>query len=380
MKQDRAFSDSLGAATRLWALAMKELRQMLRDRSTLLLGLLLPVILILLLGYGLSFDVEHAPLAVVDESSSVQGEHLVRALSGNRYLRISRKAGMGEAVEAMRQGAAMGIVRIPSDYARRSESGSAPVQLILNGVDSQTVRTVEAYVSAALSTALQKQADRSTARGAGLEIVQRTWYNEAGQSTWFLVPGIIVIVLTLVGAFLASLLIAREWERGTFESLFVTPVRPFEIVITKTAPYLLIGIVDIAICLFAARYLFDVPIRGSLAAIAGVSFLYLLVSLQMGLMISGLARSQFLASQVALIVSFLPAAMLSGFVFDLRNMPGWLTPICNILPATHFVKIVRELFLVGTRPWDLAASVLILCAYSVLFVSVTTRTVRKRLR
>lgn len=168
------------------------------------------------------------------------------------------------------------------------------------------------------------------------------------------------------------MLIAREWERGTFESLFVTPVRPFEIALAKVAPYLVIGIIDIAICLFAARFLFKVPIRGSLVLIVLVSILYLLVSLLMGLLVSGVTRNQFLASQMALLVSFMPAVMFSGFVFDLRNMPGWIQPICEIFPATHFMKVAKLLFLAGNDASVVSEGVLILLGYTILFLILTT--------
>lgn len=174
------------------------------------------------------------------------------------------------------------------------------------------------------------------------------------------------------------MLIAREWERGTFESLFVTPVRPFEIALAKVAPYLVIGIIDIAICLLAARFLFKVPIRGSLVLIVLVSILYLLVSLLMGLLVSGVTRNQFLASQMALLVSFMPAVMFSGFVFDLRNMPGWIQPICEIFPATHFMKVAKLLFLAGNDASVVSEGVLILLGYTILFLILTTWTLRKR--
>lgn len=376
-----ATSEASAFAVRLRALLRKEFRQMLRDRSNIMMGLLLPVILIYILGFGISFDIEQAPVAAVVEDHSVEAQHLVQGLSGSRYLSVVRAGSMPEAEALVQQGKVHGILRIPPDFAENFGRGGAQAQLILNGVDAQNVRTVEGYVAAGIASWAAKELDRrgSLATG-GVQVVQRVWFNEPSISTWFLVPGIITLILTLIGAFLASLLIAREWERGTFESLFVTPVRPAEIVIAKVAPYACIGVADIALCLFAARFLFEVPIRGSAALIFLVSLLFLFVSLLLGLAISGLTRSQFLASQVALLASFLPSMMLSGFVFDIRNMPDWLVPVCNILPATHFMKLAKQLFLAGNLWGDVAQGTLILAGYGLLFAFAAAKTLEKRLR
>jgi ABC-2 type transport system permease protein len=202
------------------------------------------------------------------------------------------------------------------------------------------------------------------------------WFNEAGNSTWYLVPGLIALVMTLIGAFLTSLLIAREWERGTLEALFVTPVRPTEIVLSKLAPYLLIGAIDTAMCLAAARFLFHVPMRGSLAVILFAAMLYLAVSLLLGLVISGVTRNQFKASQVALLASFMPALMLSGFVFDLRNVPVPVRVVSQVLPATHFMALVKTLFLAGDD-WRLVGRE---CGVMVLYIAVLFAVARRTLR
>ena len=182
--------------------------------------------------------------------------------------------------------------------------------------------------------------------------------------------------MTLIGAFLTSLLIAREWERGTLESLFVTPVRPLEIVLAKLAPYLLVGAVDLALCLLAAKFLFHVPMRGSLWVIVLASLLYLTVSLLLGLFISGKTRNQFQASQVALLISFMPALMLSGFIFDLRNVPVVVQAVSQLLPATHFVGLIKTLFLAGDN-WPM---ILRDCAILTLYALVLTGAVRRTLR
>ena len=369
--------------TRLAALVRKEIRQMVRDRSNLAVGLLLPFALILLFGYGLSFDVTNAPVAVVMEDRSPTAREAVSGLEGSGYLSPLAASSMAEAEAMMRAGRVNGIVRVPADFSRLAASGGAPIQLVLNGVDSTTASTMEGYVTGALASAGLRRADRqggkSAAAPGAVVLEQRMWFNEAGVSTWYLVPGLLALVMTLIGAFLTSLLVAREWERGTLESLFVTPVRPIEIVIAKLVPYFVIGAIDLALCLLAARFLFQVPMRGSLSVIIGTSLLYLLVSLALGLMISGVTRNQFQASQLALLASFMPALMLSGFVFDLRNMPVVVQVVSQVLPATHYMGMIKTLFLAGDNAAMVLKNSAILLGYAVVLIYGCARSLRKRL-
>ena len=370
-----------GFIRRFSALLRKEVRQMLRDRSTLAVGLMLPAVLILLFGYGLSFDVKNAPVAVVLEDSSPSAREVLAGLEGSPYLAPVWTTNMTEAERRMRDGEVRAIVRVPADFSRRLAAGQAQVQLLLNGVDSNTAAAVDGYVGGAIATWAQQKADRagSKAGAGGVELVQRMWFNEASTSTWYLVPGLIALVMTLIGAFLTSLLIAREWERGTLESLFVTPVRPLEIVLAKLAPYLLVGAVDLALCLLAAKFLFHVPMRGSLWVIVLASLLYLTVSLLLGLFISGKTRNQFQASQVALLISFMPALMLSGFIFDLRNVPVVVQAVSQLLPATHFVGLIKTLFLAGDNWPMILRDCAILSLYALVLTGAVRRTLRKTL-
>lgn len=372
-----------GFFRRLAALTRKEVRQVLRDRSNLAVGLALPLALILLFGYGLSFDVKHAPIAIVMDDRSPGARDAMAGLQGTPYLDPVWAPGMDQAMQMMRRGQVDAIVRVPVDFSRRRADGQARVQLLLNGVDQGTASTLEGYVSGALGTAAQLQIDRggvgSGASAGSVVLVQRMWFNEANNSTWYLVPGLIALVMTLIGAFLTSLLIAREWERGTLESLFVTPVRPLELVLAKLAPYLVIGAIDLVMCLLAARFLFEVPMRGSLWLVALSSMLYLAVSLLLGLWISGVTRNQFQASQLALLASFMPAMMLSGFVFDLRNMPLVVQAVSQVLPATHFMTVIKTLFLAGNDIGLVLRKCGILLLYIVVLTAATWRTLRKRL-
>jgi ABC-2 type transport system permease protein len=367
---------------RFTALLRKETRQMLRDRSNLAVGLLLPVVLILLFGYGLSFDVKNAPVAVVMEDHSPQARDMLAGLQGSPYIAPVWMTSMVEAEQRMRAGEVNAIVRVPQDFSRELGLGHGRIQLVLNGVDSNTAAAVEGYVGGALATWAQQQADRAGGKPNGVgsvQVVQRMWFNEANTSTWYLVPGLIALVMTLIGAFLTSLLIAREWERGTLEPLFVTPVRPLEIVLAKLVPYLAVGAIDLAMCLLAAHFLFEVPMRGSLVVIVIASMLYLAVSLLLGLFISGRTRNQFEASQMALLTSFMPAMMLSGFVFDLRNVPVVVQVISQLLPATHFMGLIKTLFLAGNHWPMILRDGGILALYVLVLLFATRRTLRKTL-
>jgi len=368
---------------RFIALLRKEVRQMLRDKSNLAVGLLLPIALILLFGYGLSFDVKNAPVAVVLEDRSPLAREIVEGLQGSAYLAPVFAADMPEAERLMMAGTVDGIVRVPMDFSRRLNAGGAQIQLVLNGVDSSSAQTIEGYVGGAIGAWAQQQADRAGNKPGGVgqvEVVQRMWFNEAGESRWFLIPGLIVLVLTLIGGFLTSLLIAREWERGTLESLFVTPVRPMEIVLSKVTPYLVVGVIDLGLCLLASYFLFQVPMRGSLLVIIVAGLLYLLVSLLLGLWISGVTRNQFQASQMALLASFLPAMMLSGFVFDLRNVPVAIQVISQLLPATHFMQLIKTLFMAGNNWPMILRECGILALYALVLTFATRHTLRKSLR
>ncbi|MCP8894880.1 ABC transporter permease [Shinella daejeonensis] len=371
-----------GFTTRLVALTRKETRQMLRDRSNLVVGLLLPVVLILLFGYGLSFDVKDARVTVVLEDSSPTARNIVAGLHGSPYLAPTWETSMAEAERMIRAGETDAILRVPGEFSARLAAGEGGLQLLLNGVDSTTASVIEGYVDGALSVPMQQQADRAGNKPAGaasVTIIRRIWFNETGESTWFLVPGLIVLVMTLIGAFLTSLLVAREWERGTLESLFVTPVRPLELVLSKLAPYIVIGGIDLILCLLAAKYLFLVPMRGSLWIIVVSSLLYLLVSLGLGLFISAITRNQFAASQMALLASFLPAMMLSGFVFDLRNTPVVIQVISQLLPATHFMGLIKTLFMAGDYWPDILRNCSILAFYAIVLIALTRRSLAKRL-
>jgi ABC-2 type transport system permease protein len=289
---------------------------------------------------------------------------------------------MAEAQELMLSNTVEGIVRVPADFARRSAQGDAVVQILVNGIDGNTARIVEAYAEAAVAQsgarlAAEGQADSSA--GGQAVVVSQLWFNSANDSRYFLVPGLIVLVITLIGAFMTSMVVAREWERGTFEALFVTPVRTDEILLGKTVPYILLGMVGLLLCLGAAKFLFDVPIRGSVPILLTLSMLYLLVSVAMGLLISSSLKSQFLSSQVTLVVTFMPALMLSGFIYDLRSVPLTIQLISYLVPARYFVSLLQTLFLVGDVWSVIWLNAAILAGAAIVLLTLARRATRKSL-
>jgi ABC-2 type transport system permease protein len=379
-----------GFARRLVALTRKEFRQLLRDSSNLAIGIMLPIVLILIFGYGLSLDVKDAPVAIVMEDASPTASDAVAGLHLSTAFKPIVVQSMHDAEQLMLARKVDAIVRIPADFTRSLNAGGARAQVLVHGADASRATIIMNYASSALTQWAVRQAERAgatLARGTGdaspatgaVTVEQRMWFNAANTSTWYLVPGLIVLIMTLVGAFLTALVMAREWERGTLEALFVTPVHPVEILLAKIIPNFCVGMLGLTLCLLAARFLFAVPMEGSLLVIVLASMLYLFVAVGMGLVISSVTKNQFLASQVALLSSFMPSLMLSGFLFDLRNVPLAIQVIGKILPATYFMELIKTLFLAG-NVWPLILrDCAILAGYAVLLLSVACAVTRKQL-
>jgi ABC-2 type transport system permease protein len=375
-------SASLAArARRVLALVRKETWQLLRDPSSIAIGLVMPFFLILMFGYALSLDVTLVPVAVVLEEPSPTSSELAASFALSPYFDARLITAMPRAEQMLLRGDVDGIIRIRPDYARRLDAGDAAVEIVVNGSDANRARIIETYAEGAVG---QWQALRSSeGRGADAtgqaQVLPRLWFNEADDSHYFLVPGLIVLIMTLVGAFMTALVMAREWERGTLEALFVTPVRPGEILLAKMIPYFGLGMVGLGLCLLAAKYLFEVPFRGSVAVLVGVSVLYLLVALAIGLLISSLTKSQFVSSMVTLVVTFLPALFLSGFLFDLRSMPAAVRALSYVLPARYYVALLQTVFLAGNVWSVIVPNAAALAAMAAFFVALTRAVSTKRL-
>lgn len=379
-------NNSFAAAwRRTIALIRKESWQIVRDPSSIAIGVVTPLFLILLFGFGLSLDVMDVPVAVVIEDPSPEAADLAASFRLSPYFDASVMVSMPRAEQLMLERKVDGIVRIRPDFGRRLNTGDADVQIIVHGTDANRARIIQRYAQGAIGQWIAKRASEGiggnqTASMAGPVLLQnRLWFNEANESRYFLVPGLMVLVMTLIGAFLTALVIAREWERGTLEALIVTPVRTDEILIGKTVPYFILGLAGLALCMLSAKFLFGVPLRGSVWLLTAVSMLYLLVALGIGLWISATVKNQFIATQMALLLTFLPAMMLSGFLFDLRSMPTPIRFVTYLLPARYFVAVLQTLFLAGDV-WSVVlpnAGMLALMAVALLVL--TRRAMKKRL-
>ena len=372
-------------AIRARALIRKEARQMLRDRSTFTLGIFLPLVLLLLFGFGLSLDVTLVPVAVVRDTSSPVTRDLYAALKLSAYFDPVMTDSWAEAERLLRTGKTDAIVR--RDMKERPDGGEH-IQIIVNGRDSNQARIMQRYLEGATahwSEGRQRgdsfipAATAKDASGGRAVSEPRIWYNHAMESRYFLVPGVTALIMTLIGTLLTALVIAREWERGTYEALAATPVREREIVAGKTVPYFVLGLAGLSLCLGAASWIFGVPMRGSLVLIILGSALYLLVALGIGLLISAVVKSQFLASQIALVFSFLPTLMLSGFIFDLRSAPEIVYYLAHIFPATWYVELLQTLFLAGNIPEIVIRDLLVLSAFAVCMLSLAGAKMRKSL-
>jgi ABC-2 type transport system permease protein len=365
---------------RVWSLVRKEARQIVRDPSSIAIGVVLPVLLILLFGYGVSLDVMNVPVAVVLEDPSPDATELAASFRLSPYFNARMMTAMPQAQELLLAGEVDGIVRIRPDFARRLALGDAEVQVLVHAVDANRARIIQGYAEGAVGQWVARRTAEGKDVPAGPAVVRdRLWFNEANDSHYFLVPGLIVLVMTLIGAMLTSLVMAREWELGTLEALFVTPVRPGEILLGKTIPYFVLGMVGLALCLLAAKFLFHVPFRGSVGVLAGASMLYLLVALGVGLLISSATRNQFVASQLTMLVTFLPAFMLSGFLFDLRSMPAPVRLITYALPARYYVALLQTVFLAGDVWGVIVPNAAVLAGMAAVLLALSLWVTKKKL-
>jgi ABC-2 type transport system permease protein len=366
---------------RLRGLLRKECLQILRDPSSLAIAFLLPVVLLLIFGYGVSLDAEHVPVALVVEQPSADTASFTGGFQQSRYFAPVFMRHLPEAEAALRERRVDAIVHLRADFARQlRQPDGAPIQVIVNGVDANSARLVLGYVQGTWQKWLEQQA---RARGAtlsmALQVDQRVWFNSELRSRNFLVPGLIAIIMTLIGALLTALVMAREWERGTMEALLVTPVTMREVLLGKLLPYFALGTGGMALSVAMGVWLFGVPLRGSLGLLFAASSLFLLAALGMGLLISTVTKNQFVAGQVAIITTFLPAFILSGFIFDIGSMPPVVQGITCLLAARYFVTILQTLFLAGNVWSVLLPNALALVVLAAFFLGVSRRKLEKRL-
>jgi len=372
---------------RTWAMTRKEALHILRDRRSLLMALAVPLLMLLLYGYGLTLDVDRVPTLVYDADRSPESRELLARFGGSRYFRILGAArDYADIQRAMdRDRCLIGLV-IPHDYSRELRRGrQAEVQVLVDGSDSNTASIALAYAETVLqfhSAALRARAlDR---KGGGefkipVEARPRVWYNSELKSRNYIVPGLIAVILQIIAALLTSLTIAREWEMGTMEQLLSTPLRPAELVLGKLLAFFGVGLADTLIAILAGVLVFGVPLRGSPPLLLLTSCVFLFGALCWGILISALARSQVLAFQMGLLTSFLPALILSGFIFAIETMPKVIQVVTYIVPSRYFVTSLKGIFLKGVGWEVLGADLAFLAAFAALVFLIATRRLKRRL-
>jgi ABC-2 type transport system permease protein len=371
---------------RLIAMARKEMLQIVRDVRSLSIVVVMPLILILLFGYGVNLDLRDIPIAVYDREGSQRSQDLLQRFQASEYFTVSAVlSDYGGAVEVIDYERAKMVLVIPHDFSVQLDHGTARVQALVDATDDNTANLVLGYTEGVVQSYSQEvQLDWLSKKGQSkleppLRVESRTWFNEDLESKAFIVPGVIAIVMAVMGAFLTSLTIAREWERGTMEQLVSTPVLPLEVMLGKLAPYFVIGMVDTALCAGVDVLWFDVPFRGQWTTLFGASALFLVVVLSQGYFISVVAKNQLAASQAALVSTFLPAFLLSGFLFSIEQMPAVLQVFTRIIPARYYVSLLKQVFLKGSAVEFLMAELVALGIFSLILATLATRAFHKRL-
>ncbi|MBW4051794.1 MAG: ABC transporter permease [Proteobacteria bacterium] len=359
----------------------KEFLQIVRDPSALAIAFVLPAVLLLVFGYGVSLDAREVPLALVVQSPDALTDSFTGRFAQSPYFRPSSFRSIQGAQRALAARQVQGIVWLQSDFTRRVERGAgARIGVIVDGVDANTARIIEGYVQQVWAGWLRMRAEeRGEAPRMVLDPEARMRFNPQVRSRDYLVPGLIAVIMTLTGALLTALVIAREWERGTMEALMVTRVTVREILLAKLIPYFLLGMGGMAASVLMAVLLFGVPLRGSVLVLAGCAALFMLAALGMGLLISSLTRNQFAAGQVAIVATFLPAFILSGFVFDIRSMPVPIQALTHLIAARYFVSILQSVFLAGNIRSVIVPNALALAVMAAVFLGLAAARARKRL-
>jgi len=375
-------------ARRLLAVSAKEFLHVRRDPRSLVLAIAIPVVLLLLFGYVLTLDVDKVPLAVWDRSRTPESRELASRFEGSRYFQVVLRAeGYSEVVEAVDDARVLAALVIPEDFAGRVRSDRpSAVQLLLDASEANTATIALGYAEAVVS-GYSGDLEVRWARSKGLQGIRppldvrsRVWFNTDLESRNFIIPGLISIIMMIIAALLTSLTVAREWEQGTMEQLIATPVTSTELILGKLLPYFVIGMTDLAVAVAMGKFLFHVPMRGSLPLLFGIAAVFLVGALSLGMLFSVSSRSQFAASQMAMAFTFLPSYLLSGFVFSIDSMPRAARAVTYLIPARYFVKVIKGVYLKGVGPATLAAETGALLVFGAGLLLAATRMFRKKLR
>jgi ABC-2 type transport system permease protein len=373
---------------RTWAIARKEFLHIYRDPRSLGLVILMPAILMLLFGYAVTLDVKKVRMAVLNYDGSQESLSFIHRFSGSPYFQLN---GFIQDEKEMRrlidEGAIKMALILPHDFSRTVTSGrKAPVQVILDGSDSNTANIILSYVQAIARDYTQEKTFLKIERmgrkrpDPPLEGRTRIWFNEDLESKNYFIPGLVAVIISIIGVLLTGQVVVREWEKGSMELLISTPVRKAELIVGKLFPYFFLGLLDLILAVLMGKLVFDVPLRGSMGLLLLLSCIYMIVALAMGLTISAVAGTQLLANQMAMIIGFLPTFLLSGFTFVISNMPLWLQIITYGIAPRYYVSIVKEIFLKGSDFSFLWKETLVLIGMGLLGVIVATRSFKKELR
>lgn len=373
---------------RLKAIAVKEVLQVWRDPISLMIALLMPFMQMILLGYGVSLDVKHLAVCVFDREASQNSQALLKRFQASEYFSIV--AGFdnyGDVTTALDRGQCRLAVVVPPDFTERlGDTGTSSVQALVDATDDNIANIAIGYAEAVVSGfSRDVQLEAAAMTGSPIEMLQpvavqsRVWFNEDLESRNFIIPGVVALVMALVGAQLTSLTIAREWERGTMELLVSTPVTPMELMLGKLLPYFAIGLLDAVFCLAFAVFWFEVPFRGTLVTLFFTTSLFLVVVLGIGYLISTAIRSQVGAAQIGLLVTLLPTTLLSGFAFPIDQMPPAVQAVTYLVFARYYVTILKAIFLKGSGFLDLMAPILAMIIYAGVIAFLAARAFRKRL-
>lgn len=372
---------------RIAAIVRKEMLQIRRDLPSLLITVAMPLMLMLAFGYGVRFDIHNIPVYVYDRDGTQDSQDFLKRFQASEYFDVVKAVDNYPAlVDALDSGACRLAIVVPADFSERlHKGGPVAVQALIDATDNNTANVAISYGEAVVQAYnLQIQLDWLHRHGQThmqppLRVDTRTWFNEDLESTANIVPGVVAIIMAVIGSFLTSLTIAREWERGTMEQLVSTPVTPLELMAGKLVPYFAIGLFDTALCAGLAVWWFEVPFRGEWSVFLLSCTLFLIVVLSLGYLLSVLAKSQLAASQAALIATFLPAFLLSGFIYPIDQMPAVIQAISHLIPARYFMTIIRDVFLKGTPLPLLLDDLLGLAAFATILTIMATRAFKKTL-
>jgi ABC-2 type transport system permease protein len=366
---------------RMRGILRKEVLQILRDPSSIALAVVMPMVLLFIFGYGVTLDAEHVPIGIVSDDTGRMSGDLIGRFDLSPHFTTIRLKSMAEATELLDVRKIDGIVCLQTNFTSLLQNGQqAPVQLILNGIDANRARLIKGYVRNIVSKwSTMRKTRGEVSATVPVSVSQRVWFNEETESRNFMVPGLITLIMTLIGILLTALVVAREWERGTMEALLVTPLRRVDLLLGKVLPYYLLGMLGMGLSVGVAVTVFEVPFRGSVSALLLLSSLFMLASLGFGLLLSAAIRVQFVAAQISIVAGFLPAFFLSGLIFDLESTPRVIQIISHVVPARYFVTISHTLFMAGDIWSVLLPNGLVLTGMALFFIFMAFRKITKRL-